>query len=145
MRYRRSALSRRNPEDISVEGYFVAGTPHGFEFTTDDKPLCVICGAPLKHVFVTDRGLIGGDCLATLTGDDSSRAVLRRLKKFEGVPSRVLVYRAKQANRYDILVTNKWGGTTFNGVRSSLLAVLAGWAVQNGYSIEYHRGFRTWA
>lgn len=67
---------------ITVEGYFRAGTPAAAEHLHGDLVSCVRCvrcGAKIGHVFATSHGPMGGDCLATLTGDESSRRINRQL------------------------------------------------------------------
>jgi hypothetical protein len=63
--------------------YFVAGTVSAFETlgANCDDVNCVVCGARIKHVFETTHGPMGGDCLATITGDSSTRRVVRQLTK----------------------------------------------------------------
>lgn len=68
-------------EDLVHQGYVKAGSPAAFEALGGDEfaePSCARCGARIKHVYLTNHGPLGGDCLATLTGDDSSRAAARR-------------------------------------------------------------------
>jgi hypothetical protein len=52
-----------------------------------DVATCGNCGAPLRHAFVTSSGhVLGGDCLATLCGDDATRSsVARAARKAAGV------------------------------------------------------------
>lgn len=68
-------------EGLTVEGYFRAGTPEASEWVRGDfsDVSCVRCGAKISHVFATNHGNMGGDCLATLTGDDSTRRLARQL------------------------------------------------------------------
>jgi len=69
-------------ENVELEGYFQAGTELAYEnLGNEDRPSCVVCGSPLKHCWVTDHGIMGGDCLATLTGDNKSRSCIRRMIK----------------------------------------------------------------
>lgn len=42
---------------------------------------CVRCGAPISVVYATSLGPLGGDCLATLTGDPSTRRRIQRLAR----------------------------------------------------------------
>lgn len=64
-----------------LESYVVAGTPAAYEYGIDDNPTCVVCGSHLKYVFVTSLGIMGGDCAATITGDDSTRKQVASISK----------------------------------------------------------------
>lgn len=67
--------------NLELEGYYRAGSPDSMEYghVGEGPVLCVRCGSRIAHVFVTNHGNLGGDCLATLTGDDSTRALARKL------------------------------------------------------------------
>lgn len=67
-----------------MEGFVLAGTEAAYEALgprESESPICVNCGAPLTYVFLTSVGPMGGDCLATCTGEQSTRAVFRKLVK----------------------------------------------------------------
>ena len=67
---------------LELEGYAEAGTAAAFEALPPDvaeSPFCVRCGSPIAHVFLTSKGPMGGDCLATLTGDQTTRRLGRKL------------------------------------------------------------------
>lgn len=64
---------------LDVDGFFVAGTAAAAEFSCGC--CCVVCGRELVNVYVTTAGPMGGDCLATITGDDTFRALYRRLER----------------------------------------------------------------
>ena len=70
-------------EGLTVEGYHRAGTPEAAEWLAGGGAdvSCVRCGARIGHVFQTSHGPMGGDCLATLTGDDSTRRLARVLRQ----------------------------------------------------------------
>lgn len=63
---------------IEVDSYFVAGTAHAEEYCHDaaDGPIgCAECGRMIRKCFVLSDGrIVGGDCAATITGDDSTRS-----------------------------------------------------------------------
>lgn len=69
-------------EGLDLEGYVEAGTAAAFEALPPDvaeQPFCVRCGSAISHVFLTSKGPMGGDCLATLTGDPATRQLGRKL------------------------------------------------------------------
>lgn len=68
-------LAGIDPEELVAWTMVVAGTPQADEYLHGDlEPTCDNCGRPIKNVFVTASGYkLGGDCLATLSGDDSTR------------------------------------------------------------------------
>jgi len=70
-------------EGLELENFVLAGTSAAFDAlgANCEDPSCVRCGSPISYVFVTNKGAMGGDCLATLTGDNSSRKVARKLVK----------------------------------------------------------------
>ena len=70
-------------EELALEGLVIAGTELAFEVLGPmaDDPSCIRCGAPISYVMVTNKGPMGGDCYATLTGDDSTRKVWRKILK----------------------------------------------------------------
>jgi hypothetical protein len=68
--------------DLSVDGYALAGSPSAYDMLGSGEfssPVCKRCGAAIKHVYLTNHGPMGGDCVATLTGDQSTRAFARKL------------------------------------------------------------------
>src|SRR5690606_18486018 len=64
--------------EITVESYFRAGTAYAAEFLADAADGCIAChacGRMIRKCFVLSDGrIVGGDCAATITGDDSTRA-----------------------------------------------------------------------
>jgi len=71
-------------EGLELEGFVFAGTPEAFEALDPraaESPHCVRCGSSISNVFLTSKGPMGGDCLATLTGDQSTRKLARKLIK----------------------------------------------------------------
>ena len=70
-------------EGLDIEGFVTAGTEPAHEALgpTGEHPYCVRCGSPIKYVFLTSKGPMGGDCLATLTGDTSTRRLARAVSK----------------------------------------------------------------
>jgi len=76
-----AAIRKRFP-NVEVEGYVKAGTPAAYEVLGPARfsdVSCVVCGAKIANVFETNYGPMGGDCLATLTGDDSTRKAVQQL------------------------------------------------------------------
>lgn len=70
-----------NETAIEVQGFAVAGTPYAFElFGPHEEMTCRQCGAQLSNVYATSLGPMGGDCLATLTGDNATRSAVRRAR-----------------------------------------------------------------
>jgi hypothetical protein len=69
--------------DTAVNDFFQAGTSRAHDSVGGDFENigCVRCGARIRHVFMTQHGPMGGDCIATLTGDSQTRAVFRKFKK----------------------------------------------------------------
>lgn len=65
--------------EVVVHDYFLAGTGRAHDALTGDftDVSCVCCGAKITHVFFSTIGPLGGDCAATLTGDDSTRRIMR--------------------------------------------------------------------
>jgi hypothetical protein len=79
-----------DPGDLSGAVMVVAGTEAADEYLHGDtEPLCDNCGRPIKYVFIAPTGhKLGGDCLATLTGDDSTRrSLVSAAKKAVGATS----------------------------------------------------------
>ena len=86
----RGALDGIDPGDLSGAIMVVAGSEAAEEYLPgDSEPLCDNCGRPIKYVFITPTGhKLGGDCLATLTGDDSTRrSLVAASKKAVGATS----------------------------------------------------------
>lgn len=73
--------SRFTAEQVGAWHYVRAGTSSALDFGIGDKADCVNCGKPISHVFVTEVGPMGGDCLATITGDDSTRKVVQAMQR----------------------------------------------------------------
>jgi len=71
---------------FEVEDVVNAGSPRACErLGMHEDMSCRGCGVRISMVYVTSHGPMGGDCLATLTGDSSSRARLRSLSlKLQG-------------------------------------------------------------
>lgn len=70
--------------EVEIEGFVIAGTPSAFEALDPreaESPHCANCGAALTNVFLTNVGPMGGDCLATCTGDPTTRAAFRKITK----------------------------------------------------------------
>jgi hypothetical protein len=93
-------------EGLELEGYVVAGTPAAFEALDPraaESPRCVRCGSPISHVFLTSKGPMGGDCLATLTGDPATRRLARTIAKkldlFEAWDKRIIALEVKRGQR----------------------------------------------
>jgi hypothetical protein len=85
-----AAASRKRKDDaelaegLELEGFVQAGTPAAYEElgpAAFSAPHCIRCGSPISYVFLTSKGPMGGDCLATLTGDQSTRRLARLLAK----------------------------------------------------------------
>lgn len=94
-RNRAGRVVRFTSEQVGAAHYVLAGTPSAEEFGLRGSVQCVNCGKPITHVFMTDVGPMGGDCLATITGDDSTRKIVQRMTrdryKFEPIVARDLV------------------------------------------------------
>ena len=78
-----NSLAGIEAADFGTATLVTVGTSAAAAFFPGDAPIpCANCGAPLRHVFVTSSGhCLGGDCLATLTGDDATRAAIVRVAK----------------------------------------------------------------
>ena len=73
-------------EELFIEGFVVAGTEPAHALLgvrQGEHPQCIRCGSPLLYTFVTSKGPMGGDCLATVTGDQSTRKLAKKV--LEGV------------------------------------------------------------
>lgn len=82
MTTRKRKGDKKLAEGLELEGFVVAGTPAALEALTPgqaESPHCVRCGSQISNVFLTSKGPMGGDCLATLTGDPSTRRLGRKL------------------------------------------------------------------
>lgn len=93
MTARKRKGDKKLAEGLELEGFVMAGTPSAFEALPPGQaaaPRCVRCAAPISNVFLTSKGPMGGDCLATLTGDQSTRRLARKLSQKLG---RVMNYR----------------------------------------------------
>lgn len=67
---------------LAVEAFVIAGTPLACEYLgPHDEAHCVNCGARLTQVYITSRGPMGGDCLATITGTNATRANYRKAEQ----------------------------------------------------------------
>lgn len=67
-------------ETVEILDYVYAGTSKAADYLGADgfaDVSCVCCGAKISHVFWSNVGPLGGDCAATLTGDNSTRAKVR--------------------------------------------------------------------
>ena len=73
--------TRFSKEDVGTRwDYVVAGTPAALDFGLRGPVECLNCGQKITHVYMTDVGPLGGDCLATISGDDSTRRVVRSIR-----------------------------------------------------------------
>jgi len=76
-----AAVRKRFPH-VEVGTFVKAGTPAAYEALGPAgfaDVSCVVCGAKIANVYETNYGPMGGDCLATLTGDDSTRKAVQQL------------------------------------------------------------------
>ena len=76
-----AAVRKRFPR-VEVQGYVKAGTPAAYEMMGPARfsdVSCIVCGAKITNVYETNYGPMGGDCLASLTGDDSTRKAVQQL------------------------------------------------------------------
>ena len=65
---------------LDLEGMVVAGTEPAYEALGPyESVYCVCCGAQINFVLLTNKGPMGGDCYATLSGDNTTRRVWRKL------------------------------------------------------------------
>lgn len=79
-----SPAKRKQFEDPDLEDFVEANTERAFEVLSPqeaEKPRCVVCGSPLKDVFVTSYGPMGGDCFASLSGRPETRSAYRKMMK----------------------------------------------------------------
>jgi hypothetical protein len=101
----RGALVGRAPEELAPHHLVISGTESAYDaFGPHDTLSCANCGAAIKYAWVTECGPVGGDCLATLTGDASTR---RDITRALATITRELSWR-----RYDRLEVN---GTCIHG------------------------------
>lgn len=78
-----AAKKAKFPEP-DLEDFVVAGSERSCEVLGPykcEEPTCVVCGARLRDVFVTNYGPMGGDCFATLSGNPETRKAYRKLVK----------------------------------------------------------------
>lgn len=68
-------------QEVVVTDYFYAGTSKAYEHIAGNfsDVSCAACGAKISHIFMSNVGPLGGDCAATLTGDETTRSALRRI------------------------------------------------------------------
>lgn len=73
--------------EATVHGFVTAGSVEAFDALGPHEHVnCARCGSNITNVFLTEKGPIGGDCLATVTGDNTTRSAFRKIsKKFEQV------------------------------------------------------------
>ena len=72
---------KKMADGLALENFVIANTEAAYEALgaqNCENPHCVRCGSPIKYVFVTNKGALGGDCLATLTGDNTTRKIARK-------------------------------------------------------------------
>ena len=157
---RRKTDDKRFGEDIRITDYFLAGSPKAFEALSGaefDDATCVRCGAKIKHVFMTQYGPMGGDCIATLTGDDSTRKEIRkvidalRMSKlsvdhYGGRIQSITIEQLQPVWRKELAVRSE--AFFFDSGRSksrtiavpkasaAVVAAIVGWAEENGYPVK---------
>lgn len=67
---------------FEIEDVVCAGSPRACAALGMHEDMsCVRCGARISIVYATSYGPMGGDCLATLTGDPSTRRRLQQLTR----------------------------------------------------------------
>lgn len=73
---------------FEIEGYMKAGSAEAGDYGVQrgnehgaPEVECVRCGSKIGHVFMTSHGPMGGDCVATITGDPSTRSLARKIKE----------------------------------------------------------------
>jgi hypothetical protein len=79
-----SAARKAKFPEPDLEDFVVAGSERSCEVLGPykcEEPTCVVCGARLRDVFVTNYGPMGGDCFSTLSGDPTTRKAYRKLVK----------------------------------------------------------------
>lgn len=65
-------------DQVTVVDFVMAGSSRAADLGgMSDDVSCVCCGARITNVFISNVGPLGGDCAATLTGDESTRAEIR--------------------------------------------------------------------
>jgi hypothetical protein len=107
-----AAIRKRFP-NVEVEGYVKAGTPAAYEVLGPARfsdVSCVVCGAKIANVFETNYGPMGGDCLATLTGDDSTRKAVQQLYE-----------KLRYLNKFDPIAVEATGPTDWASIRRGWL------------------------
>lgn len=80
---KRGNLDGIDPGDIGAVTYYKIGTARAAAAGFTEEATCEHCGAQIRHLFV-GAYVLGGDCLATLTGDDSTRSAVARAAKKHG-------------------------------------------------------------
>jgi hypothetical protein len=73
-----SKARRKFSEEVTVLDYVHAGSASAAHVGLTDVVSCVCCGSQISHVFLSSVGPLGGDCAATLTGENHTRAAVRR-------------------------------------------------------------------
>ena len=67
---------------FDVEDVVAAGSPRCHDAVGPrERYTCRRCGALISTIYVTTHGPLGGDCLATLTGDASTRARVAKITR----------------------------------------------------------------
>jgi hypothetical protein len=81
-------------EAVELLDYVRAGSPRASDYLgVHEDVSCACCGAAISHVFWSNVGPLGGDCAATLTGDNATRAAIRR--KLETVLEKARIRRPR--------------------------------------------------
>ena len=128
---------------FEIESVVHAGSPRACEaLGMHEHMACVRCGARISIVYATSHGPMGGDCLATLTGDASTRRRLAQL-------ARKLHTHALDHDAHFKLSPRAEGGTTIervyldsgreriiashNGPRAEIIMVLERFGGERGY------------
>ena len=98
-----------------------------------DEVACARCGRPLAWGVATSEGVLGGDCVATVTGDHTTRARARRaegLISTWGEFARVRVT-ADRPDLFEVRLFERGAsggaGVTFGGRPGTVAYALARW------------------
>lgn len=96
----RKTVADLGVDEVSVIDFVIAGSSRAADMGgMSDDVSCACCGMRITHVFISNVGPLGGDCAASLTGDDSTRvevrAGVRRAMSFVRAPRMARTVRAE--------------------------------------------------
>lgn len=100
--------STTTTQHIEMDGLIIAGTPTAQDSEFADGAVCVICGARIRNVVLTNVGPMGCDCYATKTGDATMRrAFSTAVRNIERDAVDVLDVNVRASNRGGFAVLAK--------------------------------------